>query len=74
MIETSAKRLTLWITSGIATVLLGISIGAAAPAAADEPTPTPTPVPAGTSTSDEIADMVMDAIGSGVTAPAISSP
>jgi hypothetical protein len=55
----------------IAAVLLALSLGAAGPAAADEPTPTP--APADTSSAQEIADMVMDAIGQDVTAPAATS-
>jgi Spy/CpxP family protein refolding chaperone len=58
------------LAAGIAVVLLGISAVGMAAAHADEPTPPPAPTttaptaPAstGTSSTDELADMVMDAL------------
>lgn len=57
------------LAAGIAVVLLGLSTAGIAAAHADEPTPppaptaaAPAPAPAGTSSTDELADMVMDAL------------
>ncbi|MET0700561.1 MAG: hypothetical protein ABWY93_12935 [Mycobacterium sp.] len=64
------RQSTFGAGAAIAAVLLALSLNAAGPAAADEPTPTP--APGGTSSAEEIADMVMEAIGQDVTAPATS--
>jgi hypothetical protein len=64
------KQSTFEVAAAIAAVLLALSLGSASPAAADDPTPTP--APADTSSAEEIADMVMDAIGQDVTAPTTS--
>ena len=63
MPEFADKRLA----AVIAVVLLGFSAAGIAAAHADEPTPPPAPTttapaPAGTSSTDELADMVMDAL------------
>jgi hypothetical protein len=51
-----------WLLSAVAGAVIGLSAFAVGTASA-EPTPPPTPGPA--STSDELADMVMDAIQHG---------
>jgi hypothetical protein len=76
VVHTSGVRSQLWLTSGIAAVLVGLSIGTTGQAAADQPKPTPSP--ANTSSTDEIADMVMDAIeqddGTAPTASGVPAP
>lgn len=59
-----------WTSRGIAAVLLGFSaFTGTAMAHADEPAPV---TPTNTSSSDELADMVMDAIENGAAAPSTS--
>ncbi|MCV7227772.1 hypothetical protein [Mycolicibacterium komossense] len=59
--------------AGIAIALLAFWAGSGGQAFADEPTPTPAPAPAATSSTDELTDMVMDALGGGAIAPAAGS-
>jgi hypothetical protein len=53
-----------WLLLTVAGAVIGLSVFAIGPAGA-EPTQPPLPEPATTSTSDELADMVMDAIQHG---------
>jgi hypothetical protein len=58
-----------WLLTAVAGVLIGVSALVAATANADPAPPTPT-----TSSSDELADMVMDAIQHGGPAAPTTSP
>jgi hypothetical protein len=58
-----------WLLAAVAGVLIGVSAPLAATADADPAPPTPT-----TSSSDELADMVMDAIRQGGPAAPTTTP
>jgi hypothetical protein len=59
-----------WVLAG---AVIGLSVFAIGTASA-EPTPTPAPNPGATSTSDELADMVLDAIQHGGPAAPTTTP
>jgi hypothetical protein len=67
-----------WLFAAVTGVLIGISVVASASGTSAHaqplPPPPPTPTQPGSSTTEELADMVLDAIEHDSTAPPTSTP